>query len=126
MNIKDFKVGQTVFILDNDARSKKKEPVMYIVTNVGRKYVTVRCGSWITQFGAEEWADGFLVEKTEFGSKKYLFPSQESVNNYLERQDLQVRLRMATEWQKVGRYSLKQLRAVVRILENPAGEEAAK
>lgn len=58
MNIKDFKVGQTVFILDNDARSKKKEPVMYIVTNVGRKYVTVRCGSWITQFGAEEWADG--------------------------------------------------------------------
>lgn len=121
MTIKLFTKGQTAYILGDGNTvtvTSKKEPVKVTVSKIGRKYVTVTTdGRWEMQF--EEVSEGveYLREHTEYGAPRILFPSSGAVAEYLEREDLKRWVQQAVGWDKIGRYTLEQLREVKRILE---------
>ena len=109
--IKDFKVGQTVYILNWEQKAIKEE-----VARVGREYVTVN-KKWCIRFEETYESRPYLIEKTEIGARMLLFPSEDAVHEYMEREELKKWVRMAADWDKIDRYTLAQLRAVKKILE---------
>jgi len=120
MTINRFTKGQTAYILgDGNTVISKKEPVEVTVSKIGRKYVTVTTGGrWELQFGETFIEDiPYLRENTDRGAPRMLFPSSDAVSEYLEREDLKRWVQQATGWDKIGRYTLGQLRAVRQILE---------
>ena len=93
MNIKDFKVGDTVYIIDTHYRTliksvdvlRKCTLIETTITNVGRKLVTV---DWHdAKFGNKEYGgDGhpmYLVSNFT-NSDDMLFRSREEFNRYIE------------------------------------------
>lgn len=119
MRINQFTKGQTAYILgDGNTVISKKEPVEVTVSKIGRKYVTVTTGGRLEMQFEETFIEDFpyLCEKTEFGAPRMLFPSSIAAGEYLEREDLKRWVQQAVEWNKIGRYTLEQLREVKRIL----------
>lgn len=119
MTIKDFKVGQTAYVL-GDRRSRQTNQIATAaeVIKVGRKYVTVAMDyrQEIRFFEPLNNAP-YLVEDKDYGIQRLLFKTTEGVDEYNELNDLRNWLEDATNWMKVTRYSLAQLRAVKKILE---------
>lgn len=118
MDIKSFKPGQTAYIVGNSRRSRDEfSTVEAEVAKVGRKYVTIS-GRWGERFREAHNGDmPYLVEETEYGSPRLLFQSEDAVREYREREELKEWVRVAAGWDKIGRYTLEQLRAVKKILE---------
>ena len=117
MAIKDFKVGQTVFVMGGSGSQRERFRTMAVeVVKIGRKYVTIN-GNWGLKFKEVNKSRPYLVEHTEYGSPRLLFPSREEVDNYIEREELKTWVRTAVAWDKIDRYTLAQLREVKRILE---------
>lgn len=116
MTIKDFKVGQTVYII-GDFRTQKDRfrSIEAEVVKVGRKYVTIS-GNWGLQFKGTAASRPYLIEHTEVGAPRLLFPSREAVDEYREREELKTWVRTAAGWEKIDRYTLAQLREVKKIL----------
>lgn len=96
MNIKDFKVGDRVFIVDSGWRSVmsikaellKCQTVEATVTAVTRKYVTV---DWRNaKFGNCKYLDGhpMFLTKHEFNSNDMLFKSREDFERYIKILDM--------------------------------------
>ena len=119
MKIKDFAVGQTVFIM-GDGRSWRDRfrTTAAEVLKIGSKYITIRISeNWAMQFKEMHESKPYLVEHTEYGAPRLLFPSREAVDDYIEREELKTWVRTAAGWEKIERYTLAQLRAVKKILE---------
>lgn len=120
MEIKDFKVGQIVFVMgDGRHQSDRFLTTEAEVVKVGRKYITIS-GNWGMQFKETAESRPYLVEHTEVGTPRLLFPSRESVDEYREREELKTWVR-AAGWEKIDRYTLAQLRAVKKVLEEGDG-----
>ena len=117
MTIKDFKVGQTAYIL-GDRRGKDAGLVTEAeVVKVGRKYVTVAPGArQEIRFFEPHTETTFLYEDKDYGTKRLLFLTTKDVDEYNELNDLQGWVQEATNWMKVKDYTLAQLRAVKKIL----------
>jgi hypothetical protein len=115
ISIKDFKVGQTAYLLSENTRPLKLKTVE--VQKIGRKYVTVKYGWGIFKYGVEDYLPEALVEQTEFGNKDLLFVSEQAAADYLEKIELEKWLQNAV--QRYGRlnFSIEQLRKVKAILE---------
>lgn len=117
MTIKNFKVGQTVFVMGDGCTQRDKYGTTEAeVVKVGRKYVTIS-GNWGSQFKEASLSRPYLVEHTEYGAPRLLFPSSKAVCEYLEREELKILLRMAMSRENIDRYTLEQLQAVKKILE---------
>ena len=117
MTIKDFKVGQTVFVMgDGSVQRDRFRTAAAEVVKIGRKYVTIS-GNWAMQFKETHESNPYLVEHTEYGAPRLLFPSHEAVDDYIEREELKTWVWTAAGWEKIDRYTLAQLRAVKKILE---------
>lgn len=120
MNIKDFKPGQTAFILIR----KRGRETQYLVNqckviSVGRKYVKVAPKGnllYPVEYYLHEKTDDHLTEKRDWGEYTFLFPTEEAINNAVERDKLRIWLRKETEGYKLYSYTLEQLRAVRDIL----------
>ena len=122
MTIKGFVPGQTVYILGDGSHQRDRFlATVAEVVKVGRKYVTVS-GSWGMQFKETSESRPYLVEHTEYGAPRLLFPSSEAVDEYREREELKVWVRTAVGCDKIDRYTLAQLREVKKILE---GDDAS-
>ena len=115
MTIKDFKVGQTAYIL-GDRRGKDAGLATEAeVVKVGRKYVTVAPGArQEIRFFEPHTETTFLYEDN--GTKRLLFLTTKDVDEYNELNDLRSWVQEATNWMKVKDYTLAQLRAVKKIL----------
>lgn len=122
MTIKDFKVGQTVYILGDGRRIGDGKETAAEVVKVGRKYVTIS-GNWAMQFKETCESRPYLVEHTDYGTARLLFPSREAVDDYIEHEELKMWVRTAAGWEKIDRYTLAQLREVKRILEREGEPE---
>lgn len=120
MTIKEFHVGQTVFLM-GERRGLKTQytTTQATVAKVGRKYVTIN-DAWGRQFGETSDHRPYLREHKDNGTPLMLFPSQEAVDTYIEHEELKKWVREAADWSKIDRYSLEQLREVKRILEQSA------
>lgn len=119
MTIKDFSVGQTAYVLSERKINGKNLVVLAEVIKVGRKYVTVKAEGWeqIRFFESLVEAD-CLYEDKDYGVKRLLFPTTEAVDEHNELIDLRNWVQQATDWMKVKCYTLAQLRAVKKILED--------
>lgn len=123
MTIKDFKVGQTVYVLGDGRHEREKRLATAAeVVKVGRRYVTVKeDGRQESRFYEPINPTDCLVEDRDYGVKRLLFATTEAVDEYNELNDLRSWVQEATNWMKVKEYTLAQLRAVKKILEG--GEE---
>ena len=121
MTIKDFKVGQTAYILEDRYQGAFGTATEVEVTKVGRRYVTVRDMGREARFYEPANSTTHLVEDRDYGAKRLLFSTTGAVAEHKELIDLQDWVQEATSWLKVKRYSLDQLREVKKILEG--GEE---
>ena len=117
MKITEFKVDQTVYVMgDGQGQKNRFQTHEGKVIKIGRKYVTIS-GAWGDQFKETPESRPYLIEHTEVGMHRLLFPSSEAVHDYVEREELKTWVREAAGWSKIDRYSLDQLRAVKKILE---------
>lgn len=89
MNIKDFKPGQTVYIL---SRERAQTITERVVKSVGRKYVTLLV-NWDEQYYVRNDTEGFLVEKVDVGYSKYLFSTKEELELHIERAKLETKIK---------------------------------
>ena len=123
MTIKDFEVGQTVFVMgDYRTQRNKFRTTEAEVVKVGRKYITIN-GNWGIQFKETASSRPYLIEHCEYGTPRLLFPSREAADSYIEREELKTWVREATGWDKIDRYPLEKLRAVKKILEEATDHE---
>ena len=79
MQIKDFKVGQIVYITGNKGTDIFEKEVV----KVGRKYVFVHCGSWEEKYEVPLPGDGdkdlYLIEAKDWGDRAKLYKSKEDI-----------------------------------------------
>lgn len=85
VQVADFKVGQTAYILRWNGRDWNT--IQTTVTRVGRKYVTVSGDrkftvAEFTEFGFDAKTD-FLFEVESYGRKEYLFRTKDDRDAYL-------------------------------------------
>lgn len=125
MEIKAFKPGQTVYIMGTDRRDRGDHAARKAeVAKVGRKYVTIS-GRWGERFRETVGrSKPYLIEEMKYGSPRLLFPSEAAVMEYKEREELKEWVRRATDWDKVDRYTIEQLRAVKQIWRDECGRES--
>ena len=120
MTIKDFRVGQTVYVL---SRIKGKTThhfiKRYTVLSVGRKYVKAAPEGvgHPDEFFLDGENDNYLTENITWREKAKLFLTEAAANDDIEREMLCCWLRKATESYNIVTYTVEQLRAVRKILE---------
>lgn len=112
MDIKDFDVGQTVFVVNlHEGRNMIPSICENTVAKVGRKYVTLTSGS---KYASCECEFG-LYEECDWGDRRYLCPSETDAKMLIEKRELGLWLNNLKIF-KNEKYSLEQLRQVKEIL----------
>ena len=125
MNIKDFKVGQTVYVELTGNASRGKTPEQRIeeweITSVGRKYIKAgkRSDGRIWGERTFEYRENYktFVEKTDCCVDYILYPTRQEIEEKHEKSRLFMEIE---EWFRYGSQrdiSLEQLRAIYGILE---------
>lgn len=114
IDIHDFKVGETAYMLDKSHRQEILKEVQ--IESIGRKYVTVKLNGWAIKFEAD-FSPYALVVKTEYSRNQFLFPTEQKYNEYKEIKKLEYWLCDATRC-VYNRFSLEQLRKIREIIES--------
>lgn len=129
MNIKDFKVGDTVYIIDTNYRTliknvavmRKCTLIETTVTNVGRKLVTV---DWRdARFGNNDYCgEGHPMYLTRniTNSDDMLFRSREDFNRYIEVLEMSDAIRQFCGYNLDVKLSADKIKAIYDIIR---GEE---
>lgn len=125
MNIKDFKVGQTVYVELTGNASRGKTPEQCIgeweITSVGRKYIKAcKKESGIfrfeTTFEYKENYKGF-AEKTNYSSDYILYSTKQEIEEKHEKSRLFREIEQRFRYGSQRDISLEQLRTIHGILE---------
>lgn len=124
VNIKDFKVGQEVYIQQKEGNSVECEK--YVVVKVGRKFVYVcseeyasnsNCEYMWIGFKKPNYTESYLEENCEYGWKRRLFPTAKAKNEFIEERELIMWLSgIVLNELRRGEYTLDQLRKVKQVL----------
>lgn len=119
MNIKDFAVGQEAYTLQEwVGRTSPAETDKVIITGVGRKLVkAAKESGWPSMSFYDHNGEGYLTEKREAGEPKKLFLSKVALDDYMEQVESFKIIRRAFDVANARKYSLTQLRAIRKILE---------
>lgn len=122
MNIKDFKVGETVYLMNFHGRTQiRNEDTIdeVIVVSIGKKYVKVRYpyANYNITFNQRDESESYFVEKITYGVANYLFHTQQDIDEYRERKELARWICSKTQYLRENQYNLKQFREIKRILE---------
>lgn len=94
MNIKDFKVGDTVFVRDYNYRSEEDTAKMReaVVTKVGRSIVYVKYKDFPYgsdyRFANEPEREYYLTQKVDAGTQNKLFRSMSDCEDWIESEKL--------------------------------------
>lgn len=114
VKVKDFKPGQTFYVLYINAGTNKEPEIQErTVEKVGRKYVTdnreIRycCEEYLLKEG--------LVEASDYGRRGFLFLTKSEAEDYMEKNKLALWIANIS-FSKARLYSLQQLRDVYEIL----------
>lgn len=115
MDIKEFKKGQSVYMLSENRRnSKVSETSVVTVVSVGRKYVTV---SGDTRFQSKDTHGNCLIENKDWGDRRLLFADKSNLDDYLEKKELITWLHRKEP--RFGKLSLQKLQQIRQIVEEP-------
>ena len=125
MNIKKFKVGETVYIRDYGYRSNEASATMKeaTVTKVTNKYVTVKTGSFDTEykFNDEQKRLYYLVERVTTGSGNKLFHTMQDYEDWVESDQLYVEIRSCFR-NYYTNLTLDQIKRIKKIIEEDKEE----
>lgn len=125
MKIKDFKVGQEVYVYsDRDLMLlKEREAQVYTVAKIGRKYLYAAKGKhnnvksvpeyFLQCFREPEWTDEFLELNIDCGCKEIMFPDMEEANDCFEKRKLVRLFETKVSW---NQYKIDDLRKIKNIL----------
>lgn len=126
MNIKDFKVGQTVYVelTGNASRGKTAEQCIeeWEITSVGRKYIKA-CKKEGGVFRFEitfEWGDCYekFVQKTNYSPDYILYATRQEIERKFEKEKLLNEVEIFfRDWNKPKNLSIEQLKIIKEILE---------
>lgn len=125
MSIKDFKVGQTVYVELTGNASRGKAPEQCIeeweVTSVGRKYINAvkkNPDSLLCKL-VFEWSEAYgrFVEKTRCSVNYILYPARQEIEEKHEKIRLFLEIERRFGYGSQRDISLEQLRAIHGILE---------
>lgn len=126
MNIKDFKVGQTVYIELTGNASRGKTPEQCIeeweITSVGRKYIKAAKKGYDrlfreNTFEFQDYNERF-VEKSVYCEKNYvLYTTRQEIEEKHEKRRLLREIGRLFRYDSQKDISLEQLRAIHGILE---------
>lgn len=124
MNIKDFKPGQTAYLMNFHGRSFNNNTTTIEEVNVmsiGRKYVKIKylSGCFECAFYQRDERTSYLVEKVPCGVANYLFQSRIMVDEYRESKEILKWIYGELQYINENKYSVEQLREIKRILESP-------
>lgn len=126
MNIKDFKVGQTVWVeLTGDtSRGKTAEQCIeeWEITSVGRKYIKAgrKSDGTIWRETTFEYREdcGRFVEKTEYYVDYILYSTRQELEEKFEKSKLLNEVELFfRDWSKPKNLSIEQLKRIKEILE---------
>lgn len=125
MQLKNFQIGSKAYMLDvKDSYNNpdKWKQCEVTVTKIGRLYVTVQQASYSNElkFGKVNDSDEYLTENTEIGHSRYLFLFDKGVNSieeYKRKRQLTIKLRNMFSSNIERRYTIAQLEAIEKILE---------
>lgn len=127
MNIKDFKVGQTVYVelTGNASRGKTAEQCIekWEITSVGRKYI--KAGKRSEKYGIVgettfEWRDGYkrFVQKTNYSVGYIIYETRQEIERKFEKSKLLNEVEIFfRDWNKPKNLSIEQLKIIKEILE---------
>lgn len=123
MNIKDFKVGETAYLMNFHDRLLNENTTIIddvVVSSIGRKYVKVKYpkSNYDISFYKADEVNSYLTEKKDYGTLNYLFQSKQDINEYRERKELARWISNNAQYLRENQYSIEQLREIKRILEN--------
>lgn len=126
VNIKDFKVGQTVYVelTGNASRGKTAEQCIeeWEITSVGRKYIEVgkrseRCG--IVGKTLFEYRENYgrFVQKTNYPIDYIIYETREEIERKFEKAKLLNEVEtFFRDWSKPKKLSIEQLKRIKEIL----------
>lgn len=124
VSVKDFKPGQTAYILIRKrGRTQEHFVSQCVVVSVGRKYVkTAKQESDIctSDFYNVRGDDDYLCEVDYCNTGRKLFPTQQAALEDIERDMLKSWISKATDYSRIDSYTVQQLRKVKEILEGGA------
>lgn len=124
VSVKDFKQGQTAYILTRKrGRTQEHFVSQCVVVSVGRKYVkTAKQESDIrtSDFYNVRGDDDYLCEVDYCNTGRKLFPTQQAALEDIERDMLKSWISKATDYSRIDSYTVQQLRKVKEILEGGA------
>lgn len=134
MNIKDFKVGQTVYVELTGNASRGKAPEQCIeeweITSVGRKYIRAgkRSDGRIWRETTFEYMDNYdrFVEKTDCCVDYILYSTRQEIEEKHEKSILFREIEQRFRYGSKRDISLEQLRAIHGILEGGNEEQWRK
>lgn len=121
ISIKDFKVGDTAYMLEKSDRGKETLTEVEVIS-IGRKYVIVKHGRWWEQKFEVNFSPYALCEKTEYSVNRFLFTSKQKYEEYKEIKELEWWITQATH-SVYNKYSLETLRKLKAILEGEVIED---
>ena len=125
MNIKDFKVGQTVYVELTGNASRGKTPEQCIeeweISSVGKKYINAvkkNPDSFLYKL-VFEWSEAYgrFVEKTRCSVNYILYPTRQEIEESHEKSMLIREIERRFRYGSQRNISLEQLRAIHGILE---------
>lgn len=125
MNIKDFIVGQTVYIELTGGTSRGKTPEQCIeeweITSVGRKYIKAgkRSDGIIWREATFEYRDNYksFVEKTDYCINYVIYTTRQEIEEKQEKSRLFREIEQRFRYGSQRDISLEQLRAIHEILQ---------
>lgn len=119
MKIKDFSVGQIAYLYGYEYYGNRSNRFVaeVEVLRVGTRYVTIKHQGREIRFEKKYENRPFLTERTHRGAPWTLFLKKETLDERIERGELERWLSGAAEWTKLRHYTIEQLRAVKKILD---------
>lgn len=131
MNIKDFKVGQTVCVelTGNASRGKKPEQCIeeWEITSVGRKYIKAgrKSDGGIRGERTFEYKESYgrFVQKTNYSIDYIIYETREEIERKFEKSKLLNEVEtFFRDWSKPKHLSTEQLKRIKEILEEKQEE----
>ena len=121
VSVKDFKPGQTAYILTRKrGRTQEHFVSQCIVVSVGRKYVKSvkqESSNITSDFYNLRGNDDYLSEVDYCNTGRRLFPTQQAAIEDIEKDMLKDWISKATQHSSMEKYTVQQLREVKEILE---------
>lgn len=121
VSVKDFKPGQTAYILTRKrGRTQEHFVSQCVVVSVGRKYVKTgkhESDRFTSDFYNVRGDDDYLSEVDYNNTGRRLFPTQQAAIEDIEKDMLKDWISKATQHSSMEKYTVQQFRAVKEILE---------